>query len=157
MHWIYNSPSFPKSVFYFDFDRFSNFQFSANKSSISSIKISNENAALQDAYSIKNHCFLPCIRILIVGKFQGKYLNFNFSRFSNSCFTETTGFFISIRVGMESFCFLKNLSEGGFVNCCTCMSVLKFRNFREVHFLFISLSIQTCIPQPLQVRIMNLI
>ena len=62
------------------------------------------------SFQLRNHCFFPCIRILIVQKFQRKLFNFNFSRYSNSYFTKTTGFFFTIKLGIQNFLIVEKLS-----------------------------------------------
>ena len=57
MHRIRDRPNIPKSPTSFDFARFSNFEFWATTSLISSIIISIESKAIVDRYTIKNSLF----------------------------------------------------------------------------------------------------
>ena len=112
MHRIRDSPNIPKSAIFYVFALYSNFEFSATTSSISSIEISIENTALVDKYSTKNHCFSPLHQYPGCPKIPKKK-RFNFSRCSNSYFIRTTGFISSVRVSIEKFLDVENFSRVG--------------------------------------------
>ena len=72
-------------------------------------------------------------------KLPKKRCVFNFSRYSNSYFTKTTGFISSIRVGIQEILVVDRFSMGEFSVHVLCISVLTLRLFQEMLlFLFIS-------------------
>ena len=114
---------------------------------------SQSKTAVVHEYSTEKSLFFSCISILIVRKFQTEHLILNFSRYSNSYFTGTTGFISSIRVGIEKIQNVERLPIGEMSLCIPCISVLTGQIFQEVVLFLNSLQFETYIPQPLQVRI----
>ena len=95
--------TFRKSVFCFDFARFSIFSFTATSSSIPSRKTSLANLAVTGEWSTGIERLSRRTRILVVRKFQKNLFNFNFFWQSHSLFSKTTGFVSSIKASIENF------------------------------------------------------
>ena len=79
---------------------------------------------------------MSCISILMVRKFQRKYFNFNFSRYSNSYFTESTGFIFSLRVGITEILFSRELFDGRIIDLCSLHQCLDSPNFPIIATFF---------------------
>ena len=67
--------------------------------------------------------FSLCISILIIRTFQRKHFSFDFSRFSKSYFTKTTGFISSIRVDIERFLLVEYFQMWQLPICVPCICV----------------------------------